>query len=317
MVEESSNGIGAGRTFASGLAMGGADAVPGVSASTMALILGLYRRFIESLNAIVQWPKSRWSDVDERIKARNDGIQALTFLIPLGLGMFAGLYIVSRLLIGPDNTPGWLRRNSTGALAYAFVFGLVLASIKIPWQRIEVASNNHILLAMVSALTLALLTMLGFNESEPPAWTLPLAGICAISAMLVPGISGSLILLILGHYAIVTSALHDAEIATLGIFATGLLIGAALVVPIIHRILNEHHDRMMAVLTGLIAGSLPTLWPWKNQYNIEQGEVRNIFPEGQFILVLFWMVAGIGIILFTQKLERRAETLPDDKSEEA
>ncbi len=317
MVEDTSSDIGAGRTFASGLAMGGADAVPGVSASTMALILGLYRRFIESLNAIIQWPKSLRSDEDARIKAKEDGFRALTFLIPLGLGMFAGLYIISWLLIGPDDAPGWLRRDSTGALAYAFVFGLVLASIKIPWQRIEVTGNDHILLALVSALALAMLTMLGFNESEPPAWTLPLAGICAISAMLVPGISGSLILLILGHYAIVTSALHDAEYATLAIFATGILIGAALVVPIISRLLHEHHDRLMAVLTGLIAGSLPTLWPWKNQYDIEQGEMSNILPEGQFILVLLWMSVGISLILFTHELERRAGKKSDDATEEA
>ena len=176
--------------------------------------------------------------------------------------------------------------------------------------------TEHIMLAIFSAISLAFLTMLGFNETEPPAWTLPLAGICAISAMLVPGISGSLILLILGHYAIVTSALHDAEIGTLGLFATGVIVGAVLAIPIINKLLNTHHDRMMAVLTGLIAGSLPTLWPWKNQYDIEQGRMTNIAPEGQFIYVIFWMLTGIAIILITKQLEHRAGNRPNDPFEE-
>ena len=316
MGDDLSDNIGPGRTFATGLAMGGADAIPGVSASTMALILGLYRRFIQSLNAIIQWPRSLRAADDERLKAGMEGIRALSFLIPLGIGMFCGLYIISWLLIGPDDDPGWLRRGSTGALAYAFVFGLVFASIKIPWQRIEMIGTEHIMLAIFSAISLAFLTMLGFNETEPPAWTLPLAGICAISAMLVPGISGSLILLILGHYAIVTSALHDAEIGTLGLFATGVIVGAVLAIPIINKLLNAHHDRMMAVLTGLIAGSLPTLWPWKNQYDIEQGRMTNIAPEGQFIYVIFWMLTGIAIILITKQLEHRAGNRPNDPFEE-
>ena len=305
MEDGKSEDVPPGRAFTCGIIMGGADAIPGVSASTMALILGIYSNFIESLYQIVNWFKIKFNLKKLTERNSNSIKSSLKVLIPIAFGMLIGIFLISRLLIGPDENPGIMRKTETGAIAYSFVFGLVLSSASTPIQRIEKTTKKHWILGVISALLLASFTMIGVNEAEPPLWTLPLAGAIAATAMLIPGISGSLVLLILGHYAIISSALNDFEFVKLFIFSIGLLIGAIISIPIIHRILATHHDSLMAILSGLILGSLPTLWPWKNQYNIESGKVQNIAPTNQFMGVTVAFIIGFTIIILLQQLEKK------------
>ena len=302
---DEANDIATGRFFATGLAMGAADAIPGISASTMALILGIYQRLISALDNLLRWCRSLLKSKEDRTEATVQARRALSTLIPVGLGVLSGIIIASFVLVGPDDAPGLMRRSDTGALAYAYIFGLVLASVPTPWLQIEEIQFSHWLLLGASALMLASISLLGINEEPPPMWTIPFAGAIAATAMLIPGISGSLVLLILGHYTIVYSALQDFEIVILGLFSIGLLAGALLSVPTINRTLERHHDAMMAVLTGLILGSLPYIWPWKEQYDIEAGLVVNIGPSGPYIGVAICFLLGVMTIIGANFLESR------------
>ena len=289
-------------SFVSGFCMGGADAVPGVSGGTIALILGIYQRLIDSIGTCLALPRLIGSPAG---RARLGG--ALRFLIPLGLGVVAAYWLATRLLVGPKDAPGLLRVADTAPLCYAFFFGLVLASLREPWRRIEAPTWSHGLLALLGCAAAAAFVHLPHTQGEPEAWQLLYGGAGAIAVMLLPGISGSLLLLILGQYTTVAGAIHDREIGTLGIFVGGILIGLALFVPLLRRLLASYPGRTMAVLTGLMAGSLFALWPWKNQYEPKAGPMHNVAMDGALWPVLLAALAGAATVMLLAWLERRIE----------
>ena len=131
-------------------------------------------------------------------------------------------------------------------------------------------------------------------------------GAGAISVMLLPGVSGSLLLVILGQYTTVAGALHDRAFGKLGVFGVGMLIGIASFVPLLKWLLDKHHDLTMAALTGLMAGSLRALWPWKSNYIPKQGEMTNIGIDTDTLLVVVGAMAiGGAVVWLLAMFERR------------
>lgn len=292
-------------SFASGLLMGGADAVPGVSGGTIALILGIYERFIDALSIVVRSPfLIRDTDGRDQIK------RALRLLVPLGLGIGVAYFLATLLLVGPTDEPGILRRFETAPACFAFFFGLVLVSLREPWRRIPDQHAIHWIGAALGFAAAAGFTHLP-HGSDLPTWSLVLGGAGAISIMLLPGVSGSLFLVIIGQYATVAGAVHDRDFTVLALFAAGLVLGVVSFVPFLKYLLRNHHDGTMATLSGLMGGSLFALWPWKDNFESKLGPMRNVAPHDAHI-EYYWvaaaLVAGIAVVWFLHRLERRLTT---------
>ncbi len=311
-----------GVSFARGLAMGVADAIPGVSGGTIALILGFYDRLIGSLALLMRvltHPRERltWLGVRE----------ALSFLLPLGAGLVSSLFVATRLLVGklPEAAPGqeralfeqlqreppagWLVRPDTAPLVFAFFFGLVLASVNEPWRVKRTTRAVDWPLAVVGALA-----AIGLSLSPPAAGSVaPLAlvgaGAVAISVMLLPGVSGSLALLVLGMYQPVTGALHERNVPVVAWFLLGIVLGVITFVPLLRRLLAHAHDRTMSVLSGLMAGSLAALWPWKAHYLPKfipvAGPMSLRWPDANWWGPVLSAVAGAAVIIGMARAARR------------
>jgi putative membrane protein len=285
---------------ASGLLMGSADAVPGVSGGTIALIIGIYDRFIESLSSMVRSPV-----LIATPEGRGRILQALKLLVPLGIGLLTAYYIVTKILVGPADDPGVLLQQKWAPVCYAFFFGLVLLSLREPWRRIERVGVPHVIAAVVGAAAAAVFVGLPYANTEPETWMLIYGGAGAITVMLLPGVSGSLLLVILGQYAAVAGAIHDRDIVTIAVFAGGMALGVLSFVPLLRYLLRHRHDLTMAALTGLMAGSLRALWPWKENYNPKTGPMYNTGIGDQLHWVILAAVIGGAVVWLLAMLERR------------
>lgn len=287
-------------SLASGLLMGSADAIPGVSGGTIALIVGIYDRFIGSLSTVLGAPALLRS-----APGRARLYRAFHLLVPLGVGVLIAYYLVTKLLVGPEDAPGILLRPDTAPICYGFLFGLVLVSLREPWRRIRSPGNAHVILAVSMCLVAAIFVGLPHRTDELPLWMLLLGGAGAIAVMLLPGISGSLLLVILGQYATVAGAVHDRDIAVLGVFFAGIVAGLVSFVPLLRYLLHRSHDLTMAALTGLMAGSLRALWPYKTNYSPKQGPMTNVGVSDDLIYVILAAVAGGAVVWLLARLEQR------------
>lgn len=243
------------RTLAGGFLMGTADLVPGVSGGTIALVLGIYERLITSvkegsraLAAAVR--------VDFARMRLHLGAVEWAFLVPLLVGILTAVALLSGVLE--------TQLEERPALLAGLFLGLVLGSVVIAWRLLHEPNLSHVIIAIVVAAGLALL--LGIGEGAIPESPSGLvffgAGALAICAMILPGISGSLILVLVGMYAPVLGAVNDRELLLVAVFVAGAVVGLAFFSQILYWALEHHHDALMAGLVGLMAGSTRVLWPW-------------------------------------------------------
>jgi putative membrane protein len=293
-------------SLAAGLLMGSADAVPGVSGGTIALIIGIYDRFIDSLSSVVRAPLLLRSQ-----KGRADLWQALGLLVPLGLGLLAAYYLVTKLLVGPKDQPGILLRPDTAPICFGFFFGLVLVSLREPWRRIKAPGAGHVIAALAGLGLAFAFVGLPHRAAEPALWMLALGGAGAIAVMLLPGVSGSLLLVILGQYATVAGAVHDRNLVVLAVFACGMAGGVLAFVPVLRYSLHRFHDLTMAALTGLMAGSLRALWPYKSNYEPKAGPMENIGVGDDLLYVILAAMAGGAVVWLLARLEQRILAVDD------
>jgi putative membrane protein len=198
-----------------------------------------------------------------------------------------------------------MRRPDTAPTCYAFFFGLVLISLAEPWKRIESRSYLHYAIAAAGCAAAAIFVGLPHSGAEPAKWMLVLGGAGAIAVMLLPGVSGSLFLVIIGQYATVAGAVHDRDIGTLLVFMAGMGIGVVSFVPFLRLLLDRYHDLTMAALTGLMAGSLRALWPWKSGYDPKEAPMINQGIGDDILLPLVAFVAGGAVVWLLAQLEHR------------
>lgn len=288
--------------FLKGIAMGAADVVPGVSGGTIAFITGIYQELLDSIQRInvhalrVLWqqgPKAAW-------QAINGG-----FLLTLGTGILFALFSLARIL-------HYLLLHHPVFL-WAFFFGLILASCwhmvrTIPhWQR------SQYLALIFGAAVAASISLLAPTSIEATPWIIFFAGSIAICAMILPGISGSFILLLMGLYEPILGAVKQLDLSVLMIFATGAVLGLMVFSRLLSWLLDHYRVTMLALLTGFMAGSLVKVWPWKEtvQYRLNSSghEVPwlqiNQWPSVQdgaalgFALLL--MLVGAGTVLLLER----------------
>lgn len=254
--------------FLKGAGMGAADAVPGVSGGTIAFITGIYEELINTIkqfgpSVLVVWRNKGLVGVSQHLN--------LAFLIPLLLGVAVSLVSVAHLAL-------WLMEVYP-LLLDGFFFGLVAASALVVgkaghgwkiWYLFPLAVG--LLLAQALPGMMPLVLLVG-NE----ALVVMLAGAIAISAMLLPGVSGSFLLLTMGLYGTIMGAIRSFDIGIIVLFGMGCVIGLALFSRLLSWLLRRHHDSTLQLLLGFIVGSLPVLWPWRELLRYQIG------PEGQMI----------------------------------
>jgi putative membrane protein len=238
---------------ARGFAMGSADVVPGVSGGTMAFILGIYEELIMSIRMLGQptfWDAVIHFRVGEALRLLN-----WKFLLAVFIGIFAAILTLAPLI-------EFLLVNHP-VLIWSFFFGLVVASVIVVSGRISHWSPS-VIGALVAGTVFAF-WIVGLVPVQTPEtwWFLLLSGALASSAMILPGISGSFILLLLGKYEFVINAVNSRDLVSLALIAIGAAIGLVSLAQILAVLFKRHHDLTVAVLIGFMAGSLRKIWPWK------------------------------------------------------
>lgn len=283
-------------TYVKGMAMGAADIVPGVSGGTIALIAGIYERLINAIGSI---GPDLW-----QVYRRQGGLKGLmaiwrhvdaTFLLVLVLGIatsFATLAGFIKHLL--DNQP---------LLIWSFFFGLVIATVGIllgEIKRWNVARAGLFVFGIVAAVGISSMPLISTEPSLPYIF---FAGAIAICAMILPGISGSFILLLLGVYDRVLEAVHNFNLSIIFTLMAGMVTGLLLFTRALKWLLSRYYQGTLALLTGFIAGSLVKVWPWKVDAlgTLNSEAIHNVapwnYPAGaQWLVTLGLMILGAVLV---------------------
>ncbi|MDQ8180098.1 DUF368 domain-containing protein [Pelagicoccus sp. SDUM812005] len=274
--------------FLKGIAMGAANVIPGVSGGTIAFVTGIYEEFIDSLKAfdLKALQLARQFQLGELAKHLN-----LAFLIPLGLGVFVSLLSLGKAL-------DWLFTHHP-VLVWSFFFGLILASVYYVSKNIRQRSFS--VYASFAAGTLAALALAFLKPAEENAafYYIAICGVVAICSMILPGLSGSFVLILMGNYQLVMlqavpnmaesllTVDSEAILSNLQIvapFAIGAVVGFIILSRAISYLLHNFHDSTLSILTGFILGSLVIIWPWKNELHLTDEFGVFVLKDGEKIV---------------------------------
>lgn len=231
-----------------GLIVGIADVIPGVSGGTLALLTGIYERFIDALSSLSRIPKQLYDVCRGKTRFREfiDDID-FAFLIPF----FAAIAIA--ILLVSATVPALIA--SYPAITYSLFIGLILAA-SYSLLRAELHTTQTTIMLLSGIIVGVVIQLLISQQLSANPFTLLLVGAIAITAMLLPGISGSAVLLVLGLYEPVLSAVHDFNISILGWFGLGAIVGLLVSSRAIAKLLHTHRTLTLSALTGLMLGSL-------------------------------------------------------------
>jgi len=291
-------------TVAKGFCMGSADVIPGVSGGTMAFILGIYPRLLAAINSFdLVWL---------RMVMRCDVRGALTYphfslLLPLGIGIVAAALFFTRIV----SLPHYLTTDPE--LVYGLFFGLIVGSIRVLLKHVPELSTMRWAQLVVGVLLGLLVVNLVPTTTPDTAWFLFFSGALAITAMILPGISGAFILLILGKYAYVLDAFGHFRLTVIIPFALGAITGLALFSRFLEWLLRVYRQGTIMVITGILIGSLWLIWPFQNRVYVEvRGKQRLLgsTPElpdrfdSVLLLSVLLMIAGLVAVLAIDRLSQ-------------
>lgn len=291
-----------------GIAMGAADVVPGVSGGTIAFISGIYEELLSSISSI---------NIANLKLLKNEGIKAAwkavngNFLLALLSGIFISIVSLAKLI-------SWLLENKP-ILVWSFFFGLVLASILFVSKQITKWNASAIILFIIGAVAAYYITILHPAISESSSLLFYFfAGALAICAMILPGISGSFILVLLGAYKPILNALDALQykdIKLLAVVAIGAVVGILSFSKLLNWLFDHHKNSTLAVLTGFILGSLNKIWPWKETltWRLDSHGVKIPFNEQsvspfsyqgdpQLMMAIILLIVGFLLIILLEKL---------------
>lgn len=235
-----------------GMAMGAADVVPGVSGGTIAFISGIYEELITSINNI---------NLDALRVLKKDGLKAAwnhvngTFFVFLLSGIGISILSLSKLVL--------YLLSEHPILIWSFFFGLVIASSWLVSKSVSKWNMGTIVSLVIGIVIAFFISSAQTVAAGASGWYIFLSGAIAICAMILPGISGSFILVLMGSYHIVLNALHDKDLALIGLFASGCLVGILSFARLLKFLFSKFKEITVALLTGFMIGSLYKVWPWK------------------------------------------------------
>ena len=271
-----------------GFFMGAANVVPGVSGGTIALLTGIYSRIINAIDALMRisnWKlllkgdlKAFWKAVEGR------------FLLALGIGVVASVFTLAKLM-------EYVLANHP-VQTWAFFFGLILASVYYMLRDIrnlKWLDAVQVFAGLVLGLVVCTLTP---TKTPDTMWFVFICGAIAVCTMILPGISGSFILVVLGKYDYIMRAVSALDLPTLFVFALGCVVGILAFAKFLHWLLARCERSTMLVLIGFVLGSLVKVWPWHD---------LSAIPDGQLHIAsaLIWCFIGLALIVAVELLSRK------------
>ncbi len=257
-----------------GAAMGAGNVIPGVSGGTIALITGIYERLINALKnlnpkAIKLFFKGQFSEFFKYIDFK--------FLASLFIGLAISVFSLAKILeYFFENYP---------VLLWAFFFGLIFASVFLVGKTINKWSWVTALnLVIGAAIAVALATLSPASENDSTVFIV-ICGIVAFATMILPGLSGSFVLIIMGNYLLVLRSVSDFDFGVLIPLMVGCVIGMVVFSNLLSWVFKHYRDGTLALLTGFILGSLIIIWPWKNENHLLDEAGNAVLKDGLPILV--------------------------------
>lgn len=298
--------------FLKGIAMGAADVIPGVSGGTIAFIAGIYERLINALSSI---------DLSLIQLLRKEGFLAIwkkvdgLFLLVLLSGIGSSILSLAKLvtyLLEFHPIPLW-----------SFFLGLIIASVVVVQRQMKQVKWIHLIPFIVGIAFAWWITTLVPAQTTNALWFVFLSGAIAICAMILPGISGSFILVVLGKYQYILQSLHELRIDVILVFMAGCLIGLLSFVRLVKWLFSRYHDLSIAVLGGFMVGSLNKVWPWKITLESAQIEDKivplvqeNVSPfafealtgaPAEIVSAMISAAVGLALILVLEYVGQRRE----------
>ena len=286
-----------------GVCMGAADVIPGVSGGTIAFLMGIYQELIDSIKSVSS------SNLKLLLKGRiAEFWRAINgnFLVSLFAGILVSIFSLARLmkyLLEFHPVPLW-----------SFFFGLILASAVVILRQLDKWSFRNILALVLGIAVAAYICLVSPSQTPDAYWFIFLSGAIAICAMILPGISGSFILLLLGKYHFIMSAVTELNIPVLCVFAVGAVLGILSFSHLLSWLLKRFYMATIALLSGFMIGSLIKVWPWKEQVSdvIDHPVLPAKFEmvtgaSAQLGQAVLFAVVGVAIVVLIEVASHRKE----------
>jgi len=276
-----------------GMCMGSADIVPGVSGGTMAYILGIYQRLLEAITVF----NPGWLRLLLRLELKK-AVAAIPFffLMPLGIGIVLAVVIFTRVI----PLPYFVQHHPEPV--YGLFFGLVGGSVILLLKKYASPCLSHGLVILAGVVLGTMIVSLVPARTPDASWFVFLCGAVAISAMILPGISGSFILLILGKYALILGAIGSINISVLAPFMLGCLVGLLGFAHSLKWLMRQYTKIMNLLITGLLIGTLQAVWPFQERiYLVVSGKEKLIGSDPVWPAMDAWLslAGGMMILGFT------------------
>ncbi|WP_255594222.1 DUF368 domain-containing protein [Pontibacter sp. HSC-14F20] len=296
--------------YLKGMSMGAADVVPGVSGGTIAFISGIYEELLDSIRSVNGEALQLLSRFD--IKGFWKHING-NFLLVLLAGIFTSILTLSNLVV--------YLLATYPIMVWGFFFGLIVASVLVVAKKITHWRPATVLFGLIGAAMAYYITVAVPMQTPEAHWFVFIAGAIAICAMILPGISGSFLLLLMAKYEFIMNALKEFKLDIILVFGVGCVTGLLTFSHVLNWMLKKYHNVTVALLTGFMLGSLNKVWPWKNTletYTDRHGEVKPLLQEnvlpGQFSqmtgessYLLYTVLLAIFGFLLVYLLDRMAE----------
>lgn len=284
--------------YLKGLAMGAADIVPGVSGGTIALITGIYEELISSIKNInTQLMKTLFKKGIRQFWKDLNG----TFLIILVTGIFTSVILLARVIV-------FLLENHEYKI-WGFFFGLIIASAFVILKDIKTLNLKNIIIVLFGFATAAGVVLSNTTTLPNTDLYIFLSGSIAITAMILPGISGSFILLLLSKYEFIINAIKDFDLRIILVFGFGCIFGLLIFSRLLHFLFQNYKDNLLCILSGFLIGSLIKIWPFRkvletrtNSEGINEVVVSQpVLPSPQDLesLLIFTIFSLCGYLLIT------------------
>ena len=265
--------------FFKGIFMGIADAIPGVSGGTIALLLGIYEELISTISSL---------NVNLLIDLKQNGFKSFwkklngNFLVILitgiGISLIFFIKISSKLL------------NDYPMFIWSFFLGLIIATVYVIFKLIKTWDYINIISAFATIILSSTLSSISLNSSDEISLIYILVcGIIASSAMILPGISGSLILVIMGVYKVLIDSVNNLEISIIFTFIIGAITGLISFSKILSWLFNNYKDLTYSIMLGLVIGSIGKVWPWKQNEMVQLANLDMIFSV-ILVIIGFFMI---------------------------
>ena len=277
-----------------GIGMGAADVIPGVSGGTIAFLTGIYETLINSIRsvdatALKLFFTLRWKEFWKHINGN--------FLLSLALGILISVVSIAKVMT-------YLMEHHPIPL-WSFFFGLIIASAVYILRDIQQWKASNFLSLLVGAGIGAAICLMTPGQTPTDLWFIFLSGAIAICAMILPGISGSFILLLMGKYEYILAAVNDLNVAVLIVFLAGATVGIVCFSHFLSWLLKHFYTIAICVLSGFMIGSLVKIWPWQD---IQASGVSFPTLPGEHIgLAVLFAAIGISIVFIIEYFAKRME----------